>query len=396
MIHFVGLDVHRREIQACIQDRDGNILSEHRLQTTREALEEFAQRYLSQSTSIALEATLNTWAIARLLQPKVGRLVVSNPLQTKAIAAAKVKTDKVDARVLCHLLRCDYLPPVWMPDEGTQRLRTLTHRRASLVSERTRLKNRIHSVLAQAMIPLPVKDLFSDKGLRWLKELTLQPLERDMIESDQRLLQSTEAEMQRLDKQIAVSAYDDPRARMLMTLIGVDYPIALTVLAALGDISRFRDGDHAAAYLGLVPSTHQSADHCYHGPITKRGSGKARWMLIQAAQKAADHPGPLGVFFRRLHKRKNRNIAVVATARKLVVIAWHILTKNEPYRYALPLPTQTKLARLRVKATGKKRKTGTAKGTPQPAHRGTGQSFRRIPALPALYREEGLPTATPA
>src|SRR5689334_8095491 len=206
MIHFVGLDVHRKTVQACIQDAKGNILSEHSLPATREALEEFASKHLTQEDQIALEATLNTWAIARLLQPKVARLVVSNPLQTKAIAQAKIKTDKVDARVLAHLLRCDYLPEVWMPDQETQRLRTLTHRRASLISDRTRLKNRIHSVLAQAMIPLPVKDLFSDKGLDWLRELELTDGQRRLVTSDQRLLECTEREIDALDREIAVAA----------------------------------------------------------------------------------------------------------------------------------------------------------------------------------------------
>src|SRR5207302_11482476 len=128
--------------------------------------------------------------------------------------------------------------------------------------------------------------------------------------------------------------------------------VAQTVLAALGDVGRFPDGDHAASYLGLVPSTKQSAEHCYHGPITKAGNGHARWVLIQAAQHLRLHPGPLGVFFRRLAKKQNYNVAVVATARKLVVIAWHLLTNNEPYRYAQPRSTEGKLQRLRVKATG--------------------------------------------
>src|SRR5205085_9883375 len=107
---------------------------------------------------------------------------------------------------------------------------------------------------------------------------------------------------------------------------------------------------------GLAPSTKQSADKCYHGPITKQGNGTARWMMIQAAQHLAAHPGPLGVFFRRLAKRKNRNVAVVATARKLVVIAWHMLTNNEPYRYAVSDTVHRKLGRLHYRATGKRRR----------------------------------------
>ena len=180
-----------------------------------------------------------------------------------------------------------------------------------------------------------------------------------------------------------------------MTIPGVDFAIAETLLAALGDISRFPDGNRAAAYLGLVPSTRQSAEHCYHGRITKQGSGHARWMLVQAAQHAATNPGPLGVFFRRIAKKKNRNVAVVATARKLVTIAWQMLRHNEPYRYALPKTTEAKLSRLRVRATGKKRKGGFAKGSNRSPNYGSGQRTRAVPGLDAVYEREQLPPLAP-
>jgi transposase len=391
MIHFVGLDVHRNMIRACIRDASGQIVSECNFDATRPAIEAFAKARLRPCDQLALEATFNTWAIARILRPYVDRLLVSNPIQTKAIAQAKIKTDKVDARVLSQLLRCDYLPEVWMPDEQTQRLRTLTGRRATLVSERTRIKNRIHSVLAQALIPLEPKDLFSDKGLAWLDRLDLGASERALVHSDRLLLTVVESELADLEKQLAGYAWEDQRTKLLMTLPGVNFAVAQTVIAALGDIARFRDGHHAASYLGLVPSTHQSADHCYHGPITRRGNGHARWMMIQAAQHVAAHPGPLGVFMRRLLKKKNRNVAVVAAARKLVVVAWHMLSANEPYRYAQPRPTQDKLAKLRVRVTGKKRVGGTKKGEPRSARYGTGQGIRSVPSIQTVYAQEDLP-----
>jgi len=162
--------------------------------------------------------------------------------------------------------------------------------------------------------------------------------------------------------------------------------------AALGDIGRFRDADHAASYLGLTPSTKQSADHCYHGPITKAGNGHARWVLVQAAQHVRLHPGPLGVFFRRLAKKKSYNVAVVATARKLVTIAWHMLTRNEPYRYAQPAATEAKLQRLRVRVTGQKRKTGPAKGAKASS---SANPTRMIKSLGRIYEDEGLPALSP-
>jgi hypothetical protein len=115
--------------------------------------------------------------------------------------------------------------------------------------------------------------------------------------------------------------------------------------------------------------------------------------MIQAAQHLARHPGPLGVFFRRLATKKNRNVAVVATARKLVVIAWQMLKNNEPYRYAQPKATEGKLSRLRVKATGKRKKTGPKAGSGASPNQGTGKRSRRVPSLGEVYEGEGLPKA---
>ncbi|MFO0283405.1 MAG: transposase [Acidobacteriota bacterium] len=128
-----------------------------------------------------------------------------------------------------------------------------------------------------------------------------------------------------------------------------------TLLAALGDTTRFPSAKHAASYLGLTPSTYQSGSKSYHGRITKQGSSHARFMMVEAAQTASRHPGPLGHFFHKLKKKKGRNPAIVALAHKLVVIAWHMLKNNEPYRYAMPSTLAAKFSRLRIQATGEKR-----------------------------------------
>jgi transposase len=395
MIKYAGLDVHKRVVEACVLDAEGQILMRERFDLSPSKLSRFARRYLGAEAKVAVEATTNTWAIVRLLKPHVGEVVVSNPLATKAIAQAKVKTDKVDALVLAQLLRCDYLPRVWQPDEATQEIRRLTSRRAALVGQATGVKNRLHAILAQRLLAVPVPDLFNSKGLAWLGALELDGEGRLMLDSDLRLLRAIHAEISALDTLLAQKGYQDERIKLLMTLPGVDITCAQAVLAALGDIGRFRDADHAASYLGLVPSTRQSADHCYHGPITKAGNGQARWMLVQASQHLGKHPGPLGVFFRRLKKRKNHNVAVVAAARKLVTIAWHMLTRNEPYRYAQPHPTMIKLARLRIKATGARRKPQT-KGKGRSANYGSGVQMRTIKPLTQVFADEDLPPLGPA
>lgn len=392
---FVGMDLHKRVLEVCIVDADGRVVLRHRLELTRERLTSFARNYLTPDDLVAVEATTNTWAVVRLLKPFVAGVVVSNPLKTRAIAEARVKTDEVDAHVLAQLLRCDFLPGVWQPDEATERVRRLTARRARLVGQQTAIKNRLHAVLAERLIEVPFKTLFSNAGVAWLRALELDEQARVWVKSDLRLLESLDREIEACEAQLVRGGYDDARVRLLMTLPGVDIHVAQVLVATLGDVTRFPDPDHAASYLGLVPSTRQSADRCYHGPITKAGRGQARWMVVQAAQHLDRHPGPLGVFFRKLARRKGRNVAVVATARKLVTIAWHMLSRNEPYRYATPVPTEAKLRRLRVRATGERRKTGPKEGTQGTARLGVGTRSRTVKPLAEVYRQEGLPAIRP-
>lgn len=351
---FIGLDVHKKMIEACVLDAAGQKVHGEQFACTPAELERFARQYMGPNVAVALEATSNTWAVCNVLDQfrHGGLLKVSNPLKTRAIAEANIKTDKVDASVIGQLLRCDYLPGVWAADEPTRRLRQTVARRTALVQDRAAVKNRIHSALAGELIAVPTARLYDKSGLQWLRETQLPEQARRFVDSDLRLLEGLEKEIALLDEELARAAHKNAQAKLLMTLPGVDYTVAMTLLAALGDISRFKDGDHAAGYLGLAPSTKQSADHCYHGPITKHGNSHARWMLVEAAQHLDKHPGPLGVFFRKLAKKKNRNVAVVAAARKLVNIALLMLKHNEPYRYAQPKTVAAKLARLRIKAGG--------------------------------------------
>lgn len=390
---FIGLDVHKRVVEACAVDPKGAILWRHRFGALRADLASFAKRLFS-TDRVALEATTNTWAVVEVIRPVVEEVVVSNPIRTRAIAEAKIKTDKVDAHVLAQLLRCDYLPSVWVPEQKTQDLRQLVGRRAALVGNRTAIMHRIKSALAQKLIVPDIGKLVGPKGRQLISEMKLDPQTRLLVDSDLALLTDLERQMDIVGRELRGRAYEDERIKLLITLPGVDVTVAQAMLAAWGDPGRFRDADHAAAYLGLVPSTKQSASTCYHGPITKQGNRRARVMLVQAAQHLADNPGPLGFFFRRLAKKKNRQIAVVATARKLAVIAWHLLKHGEPYRYALPHQTAPKLARLRTLGGGPRRARGQQPETPA-RQRTRGVRTKTVPSLPEIYRCEGVPVATP-
>jgi transposase len=394
MVRFVGCDVHKRTAVFTILTEDGELVATSTVAVTREALRIFAERQLGREDRLAMEATTNTWAVAGVLRPFVAEIVIGNPLRVRAIAEAKIKTDKVDARVLAELLRADYLPAVWQPDAETQRLRRLTHRRAALVSDRTRLKNRLHSILHHVLVPLPECELFSKAGIAWLRHVPLGKEEAQARDSDLRLLEQLEGEIAQLDEQLVREAWEDEKVRLVMSIPGIDYTVAQTCLAAIGDVGRFPSGKKLAAYLGLNPSTRQSGPHCYHGPITKQGNAHARWLLVQAAQHLGQYRGPLGQIFRKIARRKNRKVAVVACARKLAVLLWHVLSSGEPFRYSLPMSLEAKYARLRVRATGQRRRGGLAKGSPRSPQYGHGRT-RRVPSLAQVLCDNGLPQPAP-
>ncbi|NNJ26340.1 IS110 family transposase [Alienimonas chondri] len=382
MIRYVGVDLHKHFIEVCVTDRKGKVLQRHRVECLRDELTAFARKILKKTDQVALEATTKTWSVVDLLRPHVKRVVVGNPVKTKAIAEAKIKTDKVDAETLAQLLRCDYLPEVWQPDGDTQMRRDLMTHRTALTSRRGRHANRVQAMLSRLMLRPPVKYLWSNAGVAWLESLALNPHDRVLLGSHLRQWRHAGEELELVDRALVEIARADPRVRLLMTLPGVSHVVAVGLLAALGPIDRFKDGDRAAAYLGLVPSTRQSGNKCYHGRITKAGNPQARGLLTQACQHVARHQGPLGAFYRRLAKRKPRQVAIMALARKLVTVAYLMLKNGEPYRYAQPMLMAEKFTKLQRKYRSAER------GKPRPAH------ARAADGLPSVYDEVDLPEAT--
>lgn len=396
MTRYVGIDLHKRLIVGHITDSAGKLLASFRYERVDAAtLDHIARQRLSPEDHVALEATTNTWAVVRALLPFVARVVVSNPLATRLIAQAKVKTDKVDAAVLAHLLRLGYLPEVWQPDTATRDLREWAARRSRLVGQRTALINRLRGTLAQRLLDCP-EDMARAAARAWIARQEVDPDARWLLDSDLRLLDAVQAEIDAIEQQLARRGHGDHRVKLLMTLPGVSLHTAQALLAAIGDVSRFPNADKLAGYLGLVPSTRQSANHCYHGPITKQGRGHTRWLLIQAGHAVRANPGPLGHFFRRLRKRKPYNVAVVAVAHKLALLAWHLLKTGEPYRYAQPRTTEDKLRKLRIAAGGEKRRGGLGEGIDPRTARASGEKGRTQRSLPQVLANEGVPAASPA
>ena len=177
----IGLDVHRNFAPVAVVE-NGSCRDEGRIGVTPEALRAWADT-LEPDDEVALEATSNSDAIAMLLEPLVRRVVVSNPRKTRAIAEAKVKTDKVDARILAQLLAADVLPPVWLPTSGRGCCAARSPA-ARTWSVNARVKSQVQVILARNLAPTcPVSDLFGRAGRHWLSQQQLPGDERRSVEA---------------------------------------------------------------------------------------------------------------------------------------------------------------------------------------------------------------------
>jgi transposase len=343
----IGMDVHRDFCEVAIAE-DGSVRSAGRVLTQPEALKLLAQS-LVDTDEVAIEATSNAVAIARILEPHVRRVVLVNP---KAVRenTRRAKTDRIDAKMLAQLLAVGFLDEVWTPDDATQTRRRLITRRCALVRARTRAKNQIHAVLGRNLLERPpMSDLFGRKGREWLAEQTAAlPIdERLSVEAGVRQVDFLSGEIGQLDRILGADAISDADALRLMTLPGVSMVTAIALLAAIGDIKRFPTARKLVAYLGLDPRVRQSGNEpAKHGRISKQGAGEIRGLLVEAAWHAARTPGPLHGFHQRVALRRGSKIATVATARKLVVIVWHLLSRGQEYAFARPALYREKLRRL--------------------------------------------------
>jgi transposase len=361
---WFGLDLAKRETQLSVLDSGGKQVFTKRFPTTREQFLALAAE-LNQTDTVALEVTTNSTSIARLIRDNsAAKIIVSNPIKTKVIAQAKIKTDKIDARVLAELARVGYLPEVWLPDEDTESLRQFISDRTSLVRRRTEYKNTVHSVLHRNLIHQTRSDLFGAGGREWLEQLIAGTSDIRIDELDRLRLGSLLNEIDRIDALVAdqesiIASFIALRPKLLeqldrlMSVPGINLVTGAGIISAIGDVHRFPDKKKLAAYFGVVPSTKQSGDSSRNGRITKQGRAEARWLLIEAAEHLRKAPGPMRALFTRVSRRAGHNVAVVAVSRKLAELVHHLLTREEDYVYKQHKLTGDKRSRVRFLARQK-------------------------------------------
>ena len=339
----IGLDVHRDFCEVAIAE-GGRVRHAGRIEMSVAALELFAGS-LAPDDQVVLEATGAAFAIARILGPRVARVVVANAQEVRAISHARVKSDRFDAATLARLLSADMLAAVWVCDERIGALRRRLARRAALVRQRTRAKNEVHAVISRCLLGRPpVSDLFGKAGRAWLAGHELAEEERETVQGCLRQIDFLDAEIALVDGKVAQFVLGSADAQRLMTIPGIDVTTAAALVAAIGDIARFASPRQLVAYLGLDPKVRQSGtEPARHGRISKRGDARARFVLVEAAWTATRTTGPLRAFGERIRARRGAQIAAVAVARDRHDRLAHAL-QGSGLRLRAPKPHQSKAA----------------------------------------------------
>jgi transposase len=332
---FVGLDVHKHYLIAAAVDPDRNeVMSPRRVQLVR--LDSWMRKTLTPQDAVVLEMTTNAFQLYDDLLPHVHSVTVVHPPHVSLITRAQVMTDKIAARTLAKLHAVGLLPSVWIPPLEVQDHRALVAQRTKMVRLSTQAKNRLHAVLHRHHLLPPSGPLFEPTMHEWWLGLEISALERARVRCDLDTLVFAQGQIDLLEEAMLVLAVQDDRVVLLLQLPGIGLIIATTLLAAIGDISRFPLDKKLVGYAGLGARVHDSGQTRRTGRITKAGRRDIRAVIIEAAHVAARTHPHWQEELARLEPRLGRNKAIVAIARKLLVSVWHILTKGCPDRFADP------------------------------------------------------------
>ena len=330
-MRFVGIDVGKAKCRASIMDHGGIILEEFTFTNNNEGIEGLASR-LTLDDRVVMESTGSVWTnLYNQLDEKHIPVALANPLKTKAIASARIKSDKVDARILAHLLRSNLVAESYVPPKQLREIRALIRHRAGIVKIRTMVKNNVHALVDKYGFRHEFSDLFGRGGIRWLTTLELNESDRLMLNNHLDHLENLNQQIQRVDEEIHSKACEDEDVKLLLSMTGVDIYTALLIKSEIGSIDRFPDYKRLVSWSGLAPSLHQSGSVEYHGSITKQGSRMLRWIMVEAARVAVNHDDRMRSFYERVKHRRGDQKAIIAVANKMLKITWFMLTRKEPY-----------------------------------------------------------------
>jgi transposase len=335
-MNYVGLDVHRDWTTIVALDPEtGELVRFDRVANDRESFGQVLEA-LERPLQGIVETGPNVWAMYDEVSVHFDRLIVCDALEVKEKMPSRApKTDRRDARNLALMLAEGRAPePLWIPDLGTRDLRALTRGRIKLTQQMTQVINFIRSLCASFGQRCPYSSLHGAKARRWLEDRSLPPQAQGILEAFVSLLAHLESLVAQADEAVEAQVRERPDAQRLMTIPGVGAFIALSILAEIGDLRRFRDPKRLVSYAGLAPQVSQSGEHTHTGPLPHTGDPWLRYVAVLAAQAASRRKAvtAFGRCYWRVRLRHGPNPAKVATARKVLTIAYHLLKRQEDYR----------------------------------------------------------------
>lgn len=333
---YVALDIHKEYVMVGGMNQEQEwVLRPRRVEMER--FRAWAEANLCEEDAVVLEATTNVWEIYDIVAPLAGSTVVAHAAAVRQIAEARVKTDKQDIERLLRLLIAGIVPEVWVPPVHVRELRGLISYRWRLVKMSAMIQNRLHSLLHKHNIQAPEGGLGTDKNSAWWQQQEFSPIEALQVRQELATLAQIEQHKEEIEQELGRLSLTEPWASQsvyLMQLSGVGVVITMTVLAAIGDISRFKTPKKLVGYAGLGAGVHDSGKEHRDKKITKCGRKELRWAMIEAAWRAVRSNSYWKKQFEALKRRKHPNQAIVMIARKLLVTVWYVLSRQEAFRHA--------------------------------------------------------------
>jgi transposase len=338
-MYYMGIDHHKQYSHMTLVDEAGNELKSGKVANTREEVEDFLNERGSEIMAV-IEAGRTSYVMVDLLKDFGVDIRMAHASEVKAIAKAKIKTDKRDSKILAHLLRTDFIPEVYLRSEGNRRSQRVLRHRAFYVGTRTRVKNKIRVLLAQQRIELQeessrVKGLFSRKGLEALRKLELPSPDKDLLGNLLALYVHLEERIKESDGLVKELYSELREAQLISTIPGFGEFLSVLAATEIADINRFESVENLHSYAGVIPSTYNSGERTYHGKIIKGGNVWLRWAAVEAVFPACKKDFDIWCFYDRRARRKGANVAKVATARRLLTIVYRVLRDGRcfiPYK----------------------------------------------------------------
>jgi transposase len=331
---YIALDCHKKYDHATLIDADTGEIRNKRLNHSKEEFSEFIGN--NAGTKLVIESCRDWARSYELTKDMVDEVVLAHPLKVKAIASAKIKTDKIDSQILARLLAADLIPEAHLRNaENREKQRVIRHR-AFMVAIRSRLKCRVHGLVDGLVMTADVQadkpfDLFRPKGRRWLASLNWSADDRELIESHLSVLDVVDREITATNAMVREIFERDSDAQLLATIPGIGVTLSTLISIEIDGIERFDSVGKLCSYAGLVPSTHSSGGKTYHGRITAEGNRWIRWALVEAVTPASKGHAEVRAKLQELRNTKGANVAKTILARWILKVVYHVLKERRPY-----------------------------------------------------------------